>query len=398
MHRLVIADMSKKTNRSDRLPNDLWSSIASSSALVSESVIDVDMFPTKTAQNNVNESLLHQATMQKQKIDSPPNLLHLDKGVNRHKYSADSIRRILDTQEIRNGTGENQPSDRKEGDDEMHQHRQQNGLPAIVESAMRWVHVQKIKRQKDALEKAVEEQRRILLQESLRSVRNRDVIQKQEELAALGLQGNETFQNITSKKRHLPTLSFCGGGSCINKEEFTDYYEVETRASSDEYMSTASCRYHGANGEIGQSLEYSDSHSAQDEETFRIGQPCHTVSGQGVAVQLEILEKKETVPIEINIHQEQSSVPFILKPDQMTTIASNGLPCSIAFTKWKRLYCLQRDGDSFTNSFLRKVKGVERTLLVVETTNHEIMVSKLVSKNSNSFEKLPEVYFHLTVV
>lgn len=46
---------------------------------------------------------------------------------------------------------------------------------------------------------------------------------------------------------------------------------------------------------------------------------------------------------------------------------------SISFAKWKRLYCLQRDGDSFINSFLRKVKGVNRTLLVIQTTNGEVM-------------------------
>jgi hypothetical protein len=57
----------------------------------------------------------------------------------------------------------------------------------------------------------------------------------------------------------------------------------------------------------------------------------------------------------------------------MTDIAEAGLPSSIMFTKWKRLYSLQRDGDSFASSFLNLVKNQTKTLLVIETTNREVM-------------------------
>ena len=130
-----------------------------------------------------------------------------------------------------------------------------------------------------------------------------------------------------------------------------------------------------------------DTCRTRDEDTFRIGSPCHTLSGEGVAVQLEILQKhkrsmsklshgdsnRHDPDITVKIQREKSSVPFILNPEQMRTIAENGLPASIMFSTWKRLYSLQRDGDSFTTSFLNKVKGQTRTLLVIKTTKNEIM-------------------------
>jgi len=63
-----------------------------------------------------------------------------------------------------------------------------------------------------------------------------------------------------------------------------------------------------------------------------------------------------------------SSSPCVLQPSQMKAlIASGGLPPSLKFCKWKRLYCVSRDGDSF-EQFLRLVQGHNRTILVVRTT------------------------------
>lgn len=46
-------------------------------------------------------------------------------------------------------------------------------------------------------------------------------------------------------------------------------------------------------------------------------------------------------------------------------------------------YSLQRDGDSFTGTFLRKVEGHERTLLVIQTTNSSILGAYSNSKWEN---------------
>lgn len=65
---------------------------------------------------------------------------------------------------------------------------------------------------------------------------------------------------------------------------------------------------------------------------------------------------------------EVSTSPQILQQSQMKAlIASGGLPPSLNFCKWKRLYSLTRDGDSF-EQFLRLVEGHDRTVLVVKTT------------------------------
>jgi hypothetical protein len=62
-------------------------------------------------------------------------------------------------------------------------------------------------------------------------------------------------------------------------------------------------------------------------------------------------------------------VPYILSNAQMKNIAMMALPPALLyFSKWKRLYSLERDGDSFMGSFLKKVEGQAKTLLIIETT------------------------------
>ncbi len=421
----------------------LWSSIASSSAIVSESIVDT--FPhnrrssrittgygtggttgtgrsktsTSTTSSTHRNSLLTENTNTKMEPTYPTTgPIRNDKGINRHNYSAESICRILEHEH--HDHHQNHHHHQEEDDGEL---QEKNFVSRATDSFMKWVHLQKIKRQKEALEKAVEEQRKILLQEAFRSSRQRDeermkhLKQQQhhdqhpQQYYDVGLEGNETFQNMNSRERSLPTLSFCGGGTaCVNDDDYIDeYYDDESResASFEEYISSVqNCSYissgDGGGGEDIEDITTTDDNesgigyyrenlsfaSSKDHDTFRIGKPCHTVSGQGVAVQLEILEEDTTSTTtsslqhlnqsndelsSINIQNELNSVPFILNKDQMRTIALNGLPASIAYSKWQRLYCLQRDGDSFVNSFLRIVKGVERTLLVIQTTNHEIL-------------------------
>ena len=66
-----------------------------------------------------------------------------------------------------------------------------------------------------------------------------------------------------------------------------------------------------------------------------------------------------------------SSVPILQLSQMKSLISSGGLPPSLNFCKWKRLYSLTRDGDSF-DQFLRMVEGHDRTVLVVKTTRNEL--------------------------
>jgi len=70
-------------------------------------------------------------------------------------------------------------------------------------------------------------------------------------------------------------------------------------------------------------------------------------------------------------HEEHSKHPYILSQELMLQIAQQGLPTSVAFAQWKRLYSLVRDGDSFA-TMLRKVSKHKQTLLVIKTTNDNI--------------------------
>jgi TLD len=59
--------------------------------------------------------------------------------------------------------------------------------------------------------------------------------------------------------------------------------------------------------------------------------------------------------------------PLLLSPDERQQIAQHVLPRSIADCRWKRLYSLARDGDSF-DACLRNVAMEKPTLLVVRTS------------------------------
>lgn len=137
-----------------------------------------------------------------------------------------------------------------------------------------------------------------------------------------------------------------------------------------------------------------DTNSPHRPDLIRISSPKESFTGQGVAVHFELEKRKkrhrrrkksksppkvlndsEDDDIEVHhvkIHRETSKVPFLLTEEQMREIAMNGLPLSVMFSKWRRLYSLQRDGDNFSCSFLQKVQDAPRSLLVVQTTNLDV--------------------------
>jgi hypothetical protein len=71
---------------------------------------------------------------------------------------------------------------------------------------------------------------------------------------------------------------------------------------------------------------------------------------------------------QVRWEEEESTAPnFILSLEQMNQLSELALPVSIAYSRWKRIYCLARDGDSF-DQFLHKVEKQSHTLLVIRTT------------------------------
>mmetsp|Transcript_1662 Transcript_1662/g.3549 ORF Transcript_1662/g.3549 Transcript_1662/m.3549 type:complete len:483 (-) Transcript_1662:109-1557(-) len=104
-------------------------------------------------------------------------------------------------------------------------------------------------------------------------------------------------------------------------------------------------------------------------------------SGDGYTVELAVdddddqqeeLDSDWVPPVRIEEEENTSSAPFLLTEAQRQCVARSVLPKGIAYAKWKRLYSLARDGDSF-EACLRLVKGHSQTLMVVRTSKNEIL-------------------------
>ena len=145
------------------------------------------------------------------------------------------------------------------------------------------------------------------------------------------------------------------------------------------------------------SMESADNDST--DENFRIGTQHLSKSGEGMTAELDLGSSDDDDDDEymippVRIHPESHSVQaaalesddgapdsspprggnqefktpdYILTPEQMHHIAKHVLPKTIAYCQWRRLYSLNRDGDSF-DGCLRIISHAARTLLVVRTT------------------------------
>lgn len=76
-------------------------------------------------------------------------------------------------------------------------------------------------------------------------------------------------------------------------------------------------------------------------------------------------------PVRVTPVPGDDESPYILSQEQMDEIAHHVLPETIKYCRWRRLYGLGRDGDSF-DGCLRIIGSEKRTLMVVRTTKGEI--------------------------
>ena len=141
------------------------------------------------------------------------------------------------------------------------------------------------------------------------------------------------------------------------------------------------------------SLESVENDSA--DENFKIGTQHLSKSGEGMTAELDLGSDDEDddeymiPPVRIHPepemvvkdveesgdgppdsprkHNEFKTPEYLLTPEQMHQIAIHVLPKTIAYCQWRRLYSLNRDGDSF-DGCLRIIANVARTLVVVRTT------------------------------
>jgi hypothetical protein len=126
------------------------------------------------------------------------------------------------------------------------------------------------------------------------------------------------------------------------------------------------------------------------DENYKIGIHHLSKSGQGMTAELDFGSHDEdeymippvrihSEPRPVDTQQTEEGTPesprkndfktpeYLLTPEQMHQIAIHVLPKTIAYCQWRRLYSLNRDGDSF-DGCLRIISNVARTLVVVRTT------------------------------
>lgn len=76
-------------------------------------------------------------------------------------------------------------------------------------------------------------------------------------------------------------------------------------------------------------------------------------------------------PVRVTPTEGDDASPYILSQTQMNEISKHVLPETITYCRWRRLYGLGRDGDSF-DGCLRIIGSEKRTLMVVRTTKGDI--------------------------
>jgi hypothetical protein len=125
------------------------------------------------------------------------------------------------------------------------------------------------------------------------------------------------------------------------------------------------------------------------DDAVKIGTQHLSKSGEGMTAELDwdLDENEDDLLIpKVRIHPEPQLInntsegdtvspnkadfkapAYILTPEQMHQIAIHVLPKTIAYCQWRRVYSLNRDGDSFEGC-LRNVSHVARSLMVVRTT------------------------------
>ncbi|KAL7540687.1 hypothetical protein ACHAXR_010305 [Thalassiosira sp. AJA248-18] len=193
----------------------------------------------------------------------------------------------------------------------------------------------------------------------------------------------------------MPSLCGFGGVYANQLDDSTDYSgvaRVDSQGNILEMIPSGSCDGSDELGEGGERMKV----------CMKVSSPKCTLSGQGMSVNVDMPDVPPPDNDDYGDHEyannsttsdededdqyfvsdikivpeapqdEVSGSARILQTSQMKAlIGSGGLPPSLNFCKWKRLYNLTRDGDSF-EQFLRLVEGHDRTVLVVKTTRGQL--------------------------
>jgi len=293
--------------------------------------------------------------------------------------------------------------------------------PSVFTAVKSWLAVQREKLHEIELERQVEEQRRILVEEG----RKRRAIEAEKRRQAKEEQQqwdrNKRDGDPQQDQAQLPIDGVEGGheeGCVHGVDNSTPVVTQSDKQYEDHQLSNGaivsalcglSAPIYGLDDSEYEGSDPDDcvisdaSRSYEDEDSLlKVGAPKCTLSGQGRSVDVDLLPDEDIIWHANNDcleaqnggreeefgEDEESKIdipgPFdsepvlsnsesaILNVDQMKCLlSSGGMPQSLNFCKWKRLYSLARDGDSF-KTFLTKVEGHDRTVLVVKTSRNEL--------------------------
>ena len=154
------------------------------------------------------------------------------------------------------------------------------------------------------------------------------------------------------------------------EEQRRKIYEAEHQQENDHSL---------ADNPVFQSVTGAVRHEEQEVDAggLQVSKVHASKSGQGVSVDLTIPETEDkdfwtpSADIEEEIVTSHPFCPYLLEKKQRQSLCTLGaVPQSLCYSRWKRLYSLARDGDSF-ETFLRKVKGESHTILVIKTTRND---------------------------
>jgi len=306
--------------------------------------------------------------------------------------SSNSARRMIMSERLKGGHRKSNIND------SLHRHSSNGGdedsdltlVGGFFQSAKNWLQSQRDKLARLELERQVEDQRRKLVEEgrkqrTLEAERRRRMMMKNDQNGGIDCDHHQSSDEIVPVEKSNDAVfngiypGICGFGVSADCDDTTEY--------------SGTVRVNSA-GEI---LEVNSNDSLDNEDdniVMKVSSPRNTVSGKGMSVKVDLPDEElnhatfshsqddeeDDDSLYINDVKilpeppldEGSITPLILKRSQMKSlIASGALPPSLNYCKWKRLYSLARDGDSF-DSFLRLVEGYDRTVLVLTTSLGEV--------------------------
>jgi hypothetical protein len=302
------------------------------------------------------------------------------------------------------GHGRSPPrSGNDDGNNNNNNNNNNQGSGGIFSIASNWLQNQREKLHQMELERKVEEQRRKLVEEG-RKQRELEAEKRRDRGYAISPPGSPTKGVVNSAVAscaitgdEVATTSMYMNGCCNSEEEaspqqlktvnsnnsslficgFGGNYAINTVDDASDYSGVARIDSSGNVVEMMPSADLEDDYDEEEEGDYMtVRTPKITVTGKGMSIAVEILQSNSLLyddPLYIKIvpeprRDENSVAPFILlQPQMKALLKSGGLPQSLNYCKWKRLYSLSRDGDSF-ETFLRMVGGHDRTVLVVKTT------------------------------